>query len=63
MVDIKDVMEMEEELNRIEEELNKKEKEVYIENNKIFKPLPVIYHMADIHITNKKERYERWVYC
>ncbi len=60
MVEIKDVMEMEEELNRIEEEINKKEKEVYIENNKIFKPLPVIYHMADIHITNKKERYEEY---
>jgi DNA repair exonuclease SbcCD nuclease subunit len=57
---IKDIMEMEEKISRMEKELNKKEKEIYIENNKIFKPLPVIYHMADIHITNKKERYEEY---
>jgi DNA repair exonuclease SbcCD nuclease subunit len=60
MEKIKEVMKIEEELYRMEEEINKKEKEVYIENNKIFKPLPVIYHMADIHITNKKERYEEY---
>lgn len=51
---------MEEELNRMEEELNDKEKEVNMENNKIFKKHQVIYHMADIHITNTIERYEEY---
>jgi DNA repair exonuclease SbcCD ATPase subunit len=51
METIKDVMEMEEELNRIEEEVNKKEKE--IEKNI---PIDVIYHLGDIHIPGSIER-------
>lgn len=60
MLSFKEIEKIEEELKCIEKEINKKEREVYLENNKIFKPLPVIYHMADIHITNKKERYEEY---
>jgi len=54
------IMRVEEELDRIEKELNLKEKEIYLENNKIFKLQLVIYHMADIHIQNKKERYDEY---
>lgn len=43
-----------------EKEIKKKENENYKRKNKIEKLLPVIYHMADIHITNKKERYEEY---
>lgn len=60
MLSFKEIEKIEEEIKCQEEELNEKEREVYLENNKIFKPLPVIYHMADIHITNKKERYEEY---
>lgn len=60
MLNFKEIEKIEEEIKCQEEELNEKEREVYLENNKIFKPLPVIYHMADIHITNKKERYEEY---
>lgn len=55
--------EIEEEEKKIEEEekkINDKEKEVYLENNKIKKNMPIIYHMADIHITNTIERYEEY---
>lgn len=60
MLSIKKMEKLEEELKCMEKEINEKEREVYLENNKIYKPLPVIYHMADIHITNKKERYEEY---
>lgn len=52
--------EIEEKLKSVEENIKNGEREVYLENNKIFKPYPVIYHMADIHISNKKERYEEY---
>lgn len=60
MISIKEIEKIEEELKCMEKEINEKEREIYLENNKIIKPLPVIYHMADIHITNKKERYEEY---
>ena len=60
MLSFKEIEKIEEEIKCQEEELNEKEREVYLENNKIFKPLPVIYHMADIHITNTTERYEEY---
>lgn len=60
MLSFKEIEKLEEELKCMEKEINEKEREVYLENNKIYKPLPVIYHMADIHITNKKERYEEY---
>jgi DNA repair exonuclease SbcCD ATPase subunit len=60
MLSFKEIEKIEEELKCLEEEINQKEIYVYLENNKIYKPHPVIYHMADIHITNKKERYEEY---
>lgn len=60
MLSIKEIKKIEEEIRCHEKELNKKEREIYLEKNKIFCGLPVIYHMADIHITNKKERYEEY---
>ena len=61
MLSLKELEKIEEELKCLEEEINEKERYVYLENNKIYKPHPVIYHMADIHITNKKERYEEYL--
>ena len=48
------------EIKEQEYSIKKKENEIFIEKNKINKNLPVIYHMADIHITNKNERYEEY---
>lgn len=55
-----DIIKIEEDIRQKEIEIGKKEREIYIENNKIYKTQPVIYHMADIHITNKKERYDEY---
>lgn len=62
MFKISEITKMNEEISKIEDiKIGKKEEEIHIENNKIFKTQPVIYHMADIHIANNTDRYEEYL--